>query len=247
MAWGMNSSGELGIGNTTGPDMCGGQACSTKPIPVPGLSDVVAVSAGSGYTFARLANGTAKSWGANYSGQLGNGTDSSDPSPTPISSLSAVSALAAGDTQSLALLSNGSARSWGYNGAGTLGNGNNAGPETCNSSVACSKTPIPVNGLNNGTAIATGLQHDLALVGPSQVLRIALSGRGAGSVGGAGVLCPLTCTQRYPQGGRIQKDAAIHLSNVMPLDPSSGKGTRVRFADKDGHKHRIAAKTGALS
>src|SRR5437763_967943 len=203
MAWGMNSSGELGIGNTTGPDMCGGQACSTKPIPVPGLSNVVAVSAGSGYTFARLANGAAKSWGANYSGQLGNGTDSADPSPTPISSLSAVSAVAAGDTQSLALLSNGSARSWGYNGAGTLGNGNNAGPETCNSSVACSKTPIPVSGLKNGTAVATGLQHDLALVGPSQVLRIALPGRGAGSVGGAGVLCPLTCTQRYPQGAIV--------------------------------------------
>jgi large subunit ribosomal protein L24 len=51
-------------------------------------------------------------------------------------------------------------------------------------------------------------------------------------------------SQRYPQGGRIQKDAPIHLSNVMPLDPSTGKGTRVRFADKDGHKHRFAAKTG---
>src|SRR2546423_11190745 len=51
-------------------------------------------------------------------------------------------------------------------------------------------------------------------------------------------------SQRYPQGGRIQKDAPIHMSNVMPLDPSSGKGTRVRFADKDGHKHRVAVKTG---
>ncbi len=51
-------------------------------------------------------------------------------------------------------------------------------------------------------------------------------------------------SQRYPQGGRIQKDAAIHMSNVMPLDPSSGKGTRVRFQEKDGHKHRMAVKTG---
>src|SRR5437588_4326831 len=50
-------------------------------------------------------------------------------------------------------------------------------------------------------------------------------------------------SQRTPQGGRIQKDAAIHLSNVMPLDPSTGKGTRVRFETKDGHKHRIASKS----
>src|SRR5947199_3350839 len=48
-------------------------------------------------------------------------------------------------------------------------------------------------------------------------------------------------SQRNPQGGRIQKDAAIHASNVMPLDPTTGKGTRVRFEDRDGVKHRIAA------
>ena len=47
-------------------------------------------------------------------------------------------------------------------------------------------------------------------------------------------------SQRNPQGGRIQKDAPIHLSNVMPLDPTSGKGTRVRFQERDGRKHRIA-------
>ena len=47
-------------------------------------------------------------------------------------------------------------------------------------------------------------------------------------------------SQRNPQGGRIQKDAPIHLSNVMPLDPTSGKGTRVKFQERDGRKHRIA-------
>src|ERR1041384_8125846 len=47
-------------------------------------------------------------------------------------------------------------------------------------------------------------------------------------------------SQRNPQGGRIQKDAPIHLSNVMPLDPTTGKGTRVKFEMKDGVKHRIA-------
>ena len=51
-------------------------------------------------------------------------------------------------------------------------------------------------------------------------------------------------SQRHPQGGRIQKDAPIHLSNVMPVDPSNGRGTRVKFEKRDGRKHRIAVGSG---
>ena len=47
-----------------------------------------------------------------------------------------------------------------------------------------------------------------------------------------------------PQGGIINKEAPIHISNVMPLDPETGKGTRVRFEMKDGKKVRIAVKSG---
>ena len=36
-------------------------------------------------------------------------------------------------------------------------------------------------------------------------------------------------SRKHPQGGRIQKEAAIHLSNVQPVDPKTGRGTRVRF------------------
>jgi large subunit ribosomal protein L24 len=46
-------------------------------------------------------------------------------------------------------------------------------------------------------------------------------------------------SQRNPQGGRIQKDAPIHISNVLPLDPATGKGSRVRFEVRDGAKHRV--------
>src|SRR4030081_1789457 len=51
-------------------------------------------------------------------------------------------------------------------------------------------------------------------------------------------------SQRTPQGGRIQKDAPIHISNVMPLDPSTGKGTRVKVEVRGGHKLRVAIKSG---
>jgi large subunit ribosomal protein L24 len=52
-------------------------------------------------------------------------------------------------------------------------------------------------------------------------------------------------SQRNPQGGRIQKDAPVHVSNVMPIDPSTGSGTRLRFEKRDGKKHRIAVGSGA--
>ena len=53
--------------------------------------------------------------------------------------------------------------------------------------------------------------------------------------------------QRNPQGGRIQKEAPVQMSNVMPVDPTTGKGTRVRFQMKDGKKHRIAKSGASIS
>jgi large subunit ribosomal protein L24 len=46
------------------------------------------------------------------------------------------------------------------------------------------------------------------------------------------------------QGGRIQKDAPIALSNVMPIDPTTGKPARVRFQELEGKKHRVVAVKG---
>jgi large subunit ribosomal protein L24 len=53
-------------------------------------------------------------------------------------------------------------------------------------------------------------------------------------------------TPKNPAGGIIEKEAAIHVSNVMPLDTKTDKPTRVRFSDdKDGKKVRVAVKSGA--
>jgi large subunit ribosomal protein L24 len=35
-------------------------------------------------------------------------------------------------------------------------------------------------------------------------------------------------TQQNPQGERVQQECAVHASNVMLLDPETGKGTRKR-------------------
>ena len=48
-------------------------------------------------------------------------------------------------------------------------------------------------------------------------------------------------SRKNPQGGRINVEQPIHLSNVLPVSPKSSKGSKVRFKiDKDGSKKRIA-------
>lgn len=47
------------------------------------------------------------------------------------------------------------------------------------------------------------------------------------------------------QSGIIAMPAPVHVSNVMLLDPKSGKPTRIRKRiDADGTKERIAVKSG---
>ena len=54
-------------------------------------------------------------------------------------------------------------------------------------------------------------------------------------------------TQKMPQGGIIEKELAIHVSNVMPIDPKTNKPTRVHAGkDKDGNKIRLAKSGAAL-
>ncbi|KPK85230.1 MAG: 50S ribosomal protein L24 [Bacteroides sp. SM23_62_1] len=50
---------------------------------------------------------------------------------------------------------------------------------------------------------------------------------------------------QYPQGGIIKKEAPIHISNLLPLDPSSGEPTRIgRKIDDKGKLVRYAKKSG---
>jgi large subunit ribosomal protein L24 len=49
-------------------------------------------------------------------------------------------------------------------------------------------------------------------------------------------------SQKNPQGGRINVEQPIHISNVLPLNPKTSKGSRVRHqVGEDGSKKRLAA------
>ena len=51
--------------------------------------------------------------------------------------------------------------------------------------------------------------------------------------------------KRQGEASAIKKEEGyIHISNVMPIVPSTGKGTRVRVKQlEDGRKERVAAAT----
>jgi alpha-tubulin suppressor-like RCC1 family protein len=148
--WGSNDSGQIGDGTIGGTRL--------SPVNLPNLANVAAIAAGEAHTCAVLANGTARCWGLNSSGQLGNGTVSNSPRPAAVNGLTNVVAIAAGGTlgssHTCALLADGRVLCWGANGSGQLGIGN-----TLPSSV-----PVPVSGLTDAVSISVGESHSCALV-----------------------------------------------------------------------------------
>ncbi len=52
--------------------------------------------------------------------------------------------------------------------------------------------------------------------------------------------------QASPQGGILEREAPIHVSNVMLLDPTTNKPTRVGHKIVDGKKVRVSKKTGEV-
>jgi large subunit ribosomal protein L24 len=49
-------------------------------------------------------------------------------------------------------------------------------------------------------------------------------------------------SRKNPQGGRINLEQPVHISNVLPVNPKGSKGSRVRYrVDQRGGKKRVAA------
>ncbi len=48
-------------------------------------------------------------------------------------------------------------------------------------------------------------------------------------------------SRKNPQGGRIQVERPVHMSNVLPVNPKTSKGTRVHYTvSAEGAKKRVA-------
>lgn len=126
------------------------------PVTATGLTEgVTAIAAGAGHTCA-VKGEQALCWGANGSGQLGNGAQTTvELMPVEVSGLSGnIVALSAGMVHTCALLGDGGVQCWGGNSLAQLGDG----------TTTLRTTPVPVNGLGGqAVAIASGYVHTCAL------------------------------------------------------------------------------------
>ena len=180
--WGYNGNGELGNGGTTD---------SSAPVTVSGLTGAVQITAGGGLltlfgnTCAVLADGTARCWGANIFGQLGDSTTTRRETPTPVSSLAGAVQITAGEYHTCAVLADGTARCWGNNVDGTIGDG----------TTDDRTTPTPVSSLAGVVQITAGDTHTCALLADGTARCWGSNGNGMlgnGDISGSGRNTPDT-------------------------------------------------------
>ena len=157
--WGWNLSGQIGNMSTTKV---------TSPTAVYSLGtnnhppSVSAIAVGDVHSCAVLSDGTAKCWGDNGYGRLGDGTSTQRTIPTSVlyhnsntlSVLPSIAALSLGTNHSCALMSDQTVNCWGRNNLGQLGNG------TVNNSSIATKLPS----LSFVSKIATGYHHNCVIL-----------------------------------------------------------------------------------
>jgi alpha-tubulin suppressor-like RCC1 family protein len=162
VAWGSNSSGQLGDGSTEASDV---------PVAVKGLEAPTAVAAGESHSLAVLSNSQVMAWGDNSEGQLGNPNFHEDHDLPVAVYLGGVTAVSSGGEFSLALGA-GTVAAWGDNNVGQLG----SHPE-----YGLDSEPQQVSGLSEVVAISAGERHSLALLSNGTV--VAWGGNEAGQLG----------------------------------------------------------------
>lgn len=83
------------------------------PVLVDGLYNIIAIAAGCDHAMALKNDGTVWAWGANYTGQLGDGTNIDSGIPVQVVGLTNVVAIDGGGGHSLALKNDGTVWTWG--------------------------------------------------------------------------------------------------------------------------------------
>ena len=113
--WGADAAGQ----STTPP----GGTRVVYAVRVGALEEAVEVSAGSGHSCARFADGSARCWGGNGFGQLGDGTTQNHATAVEVGGGLRFSEIHAGGAQTCARTTDGTEYGGGLNNSGQLGDG----------------------------------------------------------------------------------------------------------------------------
>ena len=123
---------------------------SPSPNPAPSrLGTAVAIAVGQNHSCAIVAGSSVACWGADDSGQLGDGTKTNSSVPVAVTGVSGATAIAAGGTFTCVIVAGGTVWCWGSSGFGALGG----------STWATQAAPVAVAGVTGATAIAAGSDH----------------------------------------------------------------------------------------
>ena len=152
-AWGLNDHGQLGDGTFTD---------SSVPVQVQGLSQVTRIAVGDSFAMAVRTKGfitfqsSVWTWGSNFEGQLGDGTQTDRDTPGQVFGIGvqSISGIAAGNAFSMVLGSDGSVWEWGEDALNQLGE--DTGP-------AVQTTPVESIGQSTIIQIAASANDAIAL------------------------------------------------------------------------------------
>ena len=175
--WGSNFNGELGTGRTT-------PSSSSTPVQVLGITGTdpntvprnpnqiaTSIAAGDKHVCAILEDKTARCWGRNDFGQLGDentnlGFNNNAKSSTPVrvldsagstTSLANIVSIAAGHVHTCAVIMGGTVKCWGRNLDGQLGDGS-----TTDSNIP--KDTSPLGSGVQAVSVSAGFSHTCAVV-----------------------------------------------------------------------------------
>ena len=162
--WGSSGDGQLGAG----PNLPNSNPVAVLDVAgTAPLSGVAQISAGFNDTCAITNAGATLCWGANQSGEVGNGTNTQVDIPVPVlnlagtSPLSGVTAVVSGENHACGLTSAGGVLCWGDPFNGELGN----------NYAHSSEIPVQVSGLTSGvTEIAAGYHFNCSLLSSGGVM-----------------------------------------------------------------------------
>ncbi|MBT3213281.1 MAG: hypothetical protein HN351_01415 [Deltaproteobacteria bacterium] len=173
--WGLNSSGQLGLGHTNNlGDASGEMGSNLAYIDLGTARTATAITAGSSHTCVLLDNSEVKCWGNNNYGQLGQGSTSNlgDGSGEMGDNLAAIDLGSgrtattnfAGQNHTCALLDNSDVKCWGNNNYGQLGQGSTSNLGDGSGEMGDNLAAIDLGSGRSATTISAGYGHTCALL-----------------------------------------------------------------------------------
>ena len=143
--WGSNSSGQLGLGNTT---------AYSSPKQIGSLINWDSIGSGAYHMLAIKADGTLWSWGYGANGRLGLGNITDYSSPKQVGAYANWLKVAGGGEHTLAIKTDGTLWAWGNGTDGRLGDGN---------AFTTLNSPVQIGSLTTWSKITGGAYHSVAI------------------------------------------------------------------------------------